>query len=332
MDLGLRFPSTQLALALVFGVCVIDAVGFATTGLRLEPKSLETWLIAAIASVGLVLLCRAAIWRLRDDTARGALRVKSFAERTGVMAAANLYVGLFTTSGAILTYFAAMLALPFQDERILAVDRALGVDWMAIATYVCSHPRIEAMLGHAYMSSMAQVTLLVPILAFTRQYQRLSEFLALFALTGVIVVAISAVAPAQSAFFHLPSAVICPHVVADHTLAYHADLMALRSGTMEVMTLSKMTGIVTFPSFHTVLAILVMYAAWNTPFLKIPAIILNSLVIAATLPHGGHYLTDVVVGAAIAFSSIAAVRALNRRRGSTATASPRPFALASDAA
>jgi membrane-associated phospholipid phosphatase len=108
--------------------------------------------------------------------------------------------------------------------------------------------------------------------------------------------------------------VICPHVPGDGTLAYHADLMALRSGTLGPLVFRAMTGVVTFPSFHTALAILVIYAIARTPIVAWPVILLNLLVIAATMPLGGHYLADVLCGGAIAVLSIHLVRLLNRRQ------------------
>jgi membrane-associated phospholipid phosphatase len=312
MDLGLRLPSTQLAFAVITMMIGVDLLALPLIGLRVEPASLVQWLVGAAVVLTVPLLCAAAIHRLRNDPARGARLTSAFAERVALLTFAGLAIGLITTAGAVLSYAAAAVGYPLQDARLAAIDRAIGVDWIAIAKSVCGTPWLESTLAFAYRSSMTQVMLLVPLLALTAQRQRLSEFVALFAVTGGIVCILSAFVPAEAAFFHFQPSVICPHVPLDGTLRYHPDLMALRAGSLDTIEFGAVSGIVTFPSFHTALAIVVIYAAWGLRFFALPVLALNLLVIAATLPLGGHYFIDVVAGAAIAFLAIAGVRRLNR--------------------
>jgi membrane-associated phospholipid phosphatase len=58
-------------------------------------------------------------------------------------------------------------------------------------------------------------------------------------------------------------------------------------------------GLIGFPSYHAVLALLVMYYAWGASWLRWPAIILNLLVIAATPIQVGHHAVDVLGGAIV---------------------------------
>ena len=69
-----------------------------------------------------------------------------------------------------------------------------------------------------------------------------------------------------------------------------------------------MQGLVTFPSFHTSLAIITTYAVRGIRFVTLPVAILNGLVIVSTLPEGGHYLIDVIAGAIISIIAIVAIR------------------------
>jgi membrane-associated phospholipid phosphatase len=312
MDLGLDLPSSRLGLAVLGIMLAGDVLGLWLTGLRLDPASVSLWLKAAGAVVGLLILCRLVEWRLSGDEARGAVLVRGLTRRISLFSTASLYLGAITTAGAILSYVVATAGLPFQDTTLAAADRSLGFDWVGVARRVCGTPWLEVTLAFAYRSSMAQVALLVPVLAFTGQRRRLSEFVALFALTGLVIALASGLLPAEAAFFHYQPSVICPHAAADGTLAYRVDLLALRQGTMGPLAFRAMTGIVTFPSFHTALAICVIYGVARTPVLAWPMIALNLLVIAATMPLGGHYLTDVLVGGLIAAVAIGLVRALNR--------------------
>jgi membrane-associated phospholipid phosphatase len=69
-------------------------------------------------------------------------------------------------------------------------------------------------------------------------------------------------------------------------------------------------GIVAFPSFHTLLAILSAVALGSIRRLRWPVWILAVLIILSTLTTGWHYLTDVLGGLALAAISLAAARAV----------------------
>jgi membrane-associated phospholipid phosphatase len=61
---------------------------------------------------------------------------------------------------------------------------------------------------------------------------------------------------------------------------------------------------VTFPSYHAVLAIITSFAVRGVRHVSWPVALLNVAVVVSTIPEGGHYLVDVVAGAAIAMVSI----------------------------
>jgi membrane-associated phospholipid phosphatase len=86
----------------------------------------------------------------------------------------------------------------------------------------------------------------------------------------------------------------------------------IRSGEWAALDFSHVEGIVTFPSFHTTLAILLMYAVRNHRWALAVLVPLNMLLIVATLSVGGHYLVDLPAGGAVAIISIAATRLLRQ--------------------
>lgn len=82
-------------------------------------------------------------------------------------------------------------------------------------------------------------------------------------------------------------------------------------------------GIVAFPSFHTLLAVLSAVALGSLRRLRWPAWILAMLIIISTLTTGWHYLTDVLGGLVLAAISVAAARAvLPETAAAGATARP----------
>ena len=79
-------------------------------------------------------------------------------------------------------------------------------------------------------------------------------------------------------------------------------LDALRSGKR--VLIDEMAGLITFPSFHSAWAIFYMWAFYPIKRLRVAAILLNLLVLAATPVQGAHYFIDLVGGAIVAALSI----------------------------
>ena len=92
------------------------------------------------------------------------------------------------------------------------------------------------------------------------------------------------------------------------------DFFALREGRFTEFHLSKMEGIITFPSFHCVLAVLTAWALWPLRWLGPLAAAFNALVLVSTIPQGGHYLADILSGMAIGLAVLALHYASAARR------------------
>ncbi len=85
-----------------------------------------------------------------------------------------------------------------------------------------------------------------------------------------------------------------------------ADMLSLRAGSPMDLQLLALKGIISFPSYHAVLGILLIHAFRGTPLS--PAIIaLNSLMILAALNISAHYLADIIAGFFVALLSILAL-------------------------
>lgn len=82
---------------------------------------------------------------------------------------------------------------------------------------------------------------------------------------------------------------------------------------MAALRLDDLYGLITFPSFHVAAAVLIAYAARGTP-LAFLALVLNLVMAVSALSEGGHYLVDVLAGAAVAGLAIGVVRWFDRRR------------------
>jgi membrane-associated phospholipid phosphatase len=90
-------------------------------------------------------------------------------------------------------------------------------------------------------------------------------------------------------------------------------LMTIRNGGWNSLDFSHVEGIITFSSFHTTLAILLVCAVRHHRWALAILVPLNVLLIVATLSVGGHYLVDLPAGAVVAFISIVATRLIRQQ-------------------
>ena len=203
---------------------------------------------------------------------------------------AALLVAAWAPLGA-LSYLAAGLGLPYVDPQLAALDRALGFDWHAWRAFVHGAPGSEAALRIVYFSSFVQIYALVFVAGLAGLGDRVRELVALLIATGIVVVVLSGLFPAQSAWVHYDI---------DLHKAYHlADLSTLRGQAAQVIDVGRQTGIVTFPSYHTAISLILVWVTRGIAPLFWPALALNAGVLVAIPTEGGHYLVDMLAGAAI---------------------------------
>ena len=94
----------------------------------------------------------------------------------------------------------------------------------------------------------------------------------------------------------------------------------MRGGGPLSFDLSQLQGLISFPSYHTVLAVLLTYAHRRSALLP-PIALVNGVMLFSIPSYGGHYLIDMIAGAAVALlgdrrdrgGASAARRSLGRR-------------------
>jgi hypothetical protein len=209
----------------------------------------------------------------------------------------------FSVAGSILTYLTATWTMPLCDPSLARFDSLLGFDWFAWHRFVASHRVLEDVLEAAYESFLPQIILSILYLAHTSRTDRNSELLWTGIISLTITALIAGVAPALGPFM--------PGAAPPWTLV----LIALRAGSVSHFTFNNLQGVITMPSFHAVIAILLIYV--HRPPLRsfYPMLALNVLMLVSAPSQGSHYLGDVLAGIAVAGVSIWIVRASRRRYG-----------------
>jgi membrane-associated phospholipid phosphatase len=151
------------------------------------------------------------------------------------------------------------------------------------------------------------------VLAATRRYRRIEEFIFAFGMALVATTIISALVPANGVYAQVgldPASL--KHVNPQPYLDQVRDLPPTREGVLRHLALLGLGGIVTFPSFHAASAALYTWALWAVRGLRPIVIVTNGIMLAATPLNGGHYFIDLIAGVTIAVAAIVAARLVAR--------------------
>ena len=132
-------------------------------------------------------------------------------------------------------------------------------------------------------------------------------------ISGFICGIVSMLLPAAGAYVHFsPPASLLQHIVPGTDAAYMDDFFAIRDGSLRQLQIAHAKGLATFPSFHTMMSLMMIYALRGTGWAAIVGLVFNLGIIATTLIDGGHYLID-LFGAVVATAlTIVIVKALAR--------------------
>jgi hypothetical protein len=238
---------------------------------------------------------------------------------------------MITVVLAPLTYVAAAANFPLQDANLLAVDRALDLDWEAYVAYVNERPLLATWLSYGYSMIRWPLFAIPVVLAAAYQHHRLVEFTLAFGLALTVTTFVSALVPAIGVYQQIgldPAtlASLDPRAYLDQV----RDLAPVRAGTLRHLDLFGLAGIVTFPSFHAASALLYAWALWPVRWIRPIAVLANVMMLAATPIDGGHYFIDLAAGLAVAVLAIIAARWCGRRlaAGGTTDDSREAFAPA----
>ena len=107
----------------------------------------------------------------------------------------------------------------------------------------------------------------------------------------------SALFPAIGTFEHLQFGRELGHALPSGSGINHLDAFSrLRSGDPVILDLLEAQGVVTFPSFPTMLALITTFAWRGVPKIFGAMVGWNALVIVFTIPIGGHYGIDLLGG------------------------------------
>jgi len=197
-------------------------------------------------------------------------------------------------------FVAARLRMPLQDAFLGSIDQYLGVSVPAIMAWA-DHHWLGTVINASYPTLLPLMALACLVPPLTGKVQEARTFLLSNLIAYAIGLPLFAMLPAIGpwSFYHL---------VPQAGQAITADLLREIRFPGPYYSHDQGAGLVCFPSFHVIWAMLSAKALWGFRLVRIPLALLSTLIILSTLTTGWHYFCDVLAGLVIAVVSLAIAR------------------------
>ncbi len=216
--------------------------------------------------------------------------------RIAKLAIANsLFLGFMGLTSLVIYLRFPIGELSF-DRFLIKADSLVGYSWPAIVESVAAVPAIGKALGYVYHSSLIQLFGMILYLALSGRLVTLDRAMLAGTLSLLFTTIIWWVAPSvgPSVFYSIPLEI--QQSIGLFSGDNYADLLRrLAEDGLAVIRTDDIVGTIAFPSYHTVMALVVVWYMRGTNWF-LPVLVLNTAMIPAILSHGGHHLTDMVGG------------------------------------
>ena len=222
---------------------------------------------------------------------------------------------LFSNFAALDNYLGAALHRPLVDESLAAADRAFGIDWMAYVVWIKSNAFVSLVLTGAYMSTTLQLAAAIMFLGITQRIGRLDELTFAFMIGAAVSIGVWCVYPSFGALpLHYAHGLPAPGFTLAMSEADARNLLAIHAGHVAPLRFDEMAGLIGSPSFHTVMALLTVWAMRGLRIAFPLAVAVNIPVLLAIPADGGHHFVDMAGGLVVAVLAVAVANALLKAR------------------
>lgn len=287
---------TLITLLLGTLFAVLNVVFFRYPTILLFATSVDMW--GWMQSLLLIVLCTNFFFYgmyIRERTPRSA----TFLWGLGLLAWAGI---------ANLVIVNSIQSTPFTpiDVSLIHLDRLLGIHTSKLMLWTHDHPSIYRILDWVYNALLFELLGIPIVLTLFSARKELSIFYLAFMMTSLIGCLIYYFWPtmAPSGLVHSPYF----SSAQEHTsLRFHQIHTFIRPHVAD-------GGLIAFPSFHVIWAVLLTNACRAKKIFFYPAVAYNTLLILSTVMLGWHYLPDVIGGMVIAVAGILFAEYINNKK------------------
>jgi PAP2 superfamily len=189
---------------------------------------------------------------------------------------------------------------PLISSTLARADMMLGFDWIRYHDAVEDSRIVGWMTRNAYNTFAPQLVFLPIFLSFRASPRALLAYFGYMTAALTMTDVIFLLWPADNAAAYWGAMDITP-------MSWHASVVSNRDVHATIYDLTAdLSGLVTFPSFHTAGCCIILWNARKRRLLW-PLFALDAITLCAIPAWGGHYLVDVVAGVIVAALAISIV-------------------------
>jgi len=197
-----------------------------------------------------------------------------------------VFILIFVQLMIVFSFLVATLNYPLVDSSLALTDSYFRINTAEIVSWFRAHKKWLNFVTYFYNSFLYQFPFVIFYFSSRGDVVTLQRFIMQFMMALSLTIILSGVLPALGAYVWYG---YTPSIELGNALD---QLVELREG---ILNISKRNGIVTFPSFHAIMALIFIYTFRSQRlYIFIPILILNVLLIGSCLPIGEHYFADLL--------------------------------------
>lgn len=227
-----------------------------------------------------------------------------------------IWTDLYFDALSVLIQVAGRSHKPLVDQQLAAMDAHLHFATVAWVHFMAGVPALRTGLELVYAVEPLLLLAALVVLPVMGRADASRRYVLGILIAAVITAAVFALWPAVGPW-------TTEGYRATRDQAQVSAYIALLKTHAPISLNMEAAGIVAFPSFHTLMAVLSAAALGSLRKLRWPVWILAALIIISTITTGWHYLTDVLGGLVLAAISLAVARVvLPETAAASATVQP----------
>jgi membrane-associated phospholipid phosphatase len=212
---------------------------------------------------------------------------------------------LLSVNFNVLNHLTMSLSFPLADAWLQNLDTYLPLNWLSYSKYLTDSvwTRQGLMFSYTVVSTYGLYVFMLYSIATGNRIELL-ELCFLLISTTLVCLLIAAAFPARAAFDLLADEELKNRLPKGAGVYHITQLMELRDAALVRLKQTELQGLATFPSFHTVLGLLIIWAGRFNPYVFVVSLITGLIVVASTPIFGGHYFVDLIAGSIVMVAAV----------------------------
>ncbi len=279
-------------LSIVFGFVLFALQSFVCKRVFIDWESF-LWTIPSTCLLGVIWL----FYGLRNANS-----IDSRISRFAIVTAQTV---LFSNVAVIGNYLGFCFKRQLYDDHIAVLDSYFGINWWNYVLWIKSNAFLANLTTGAYDTTGAQIFIIFMFSGLKGSPDKFERFTLATILATAITIVVWINFPTFGALpLYYSHGLTQPAFELAMSKTYAMELLDLHKSNLIHVNANHLLGLIGLPSYHAILAIFTVYAAWEFPLLRELAIIINFMVMLSIPADGGHHFFDMFAGMVVAAVSL----------------------------